>query len=71
MFNKVLIETYWNVNMRTTPSKSGIFFVLIETYWNINSLQVRSTVQKMCVLIETYWNVNVVRREIVGYCDVS
>ena len=33
---KVLIETYWNVNMRSQKKDRDVFRVLIETYWNVN-----------------------------------
>ena len=32
----VLIETYWNVNVKIPPVKRGRSDVLIETYWNVN-----------------------------------
>ena len=54
----VLIETYWNVNVRKAGSVLPVSGVLIETYWNVNkpvSRVFRVTVE---VLIETYWNVN-------------
>ena|GEM_PF-6833583 len=34
--NKVLIETYWNVNERKTMLFVHGIAVLIETYWNVN-----------------------------------
>ena len=34
---KVLIETYWNVNMDDLFLDTYYFFVLIETYWNVNT----------------------------------
>ena len=33
---KVLIETYWNVNLGYFTSQWFGNFVLIETYWNVN-----------------------------------
>ena len=32
----VLIETYWNVNIKAVIEKNVEAFVLIETYWNVN-----------------------------------
>ena len=34
--NMVLIETYWNVNMKTAHEAIHCQNVLIETYWNVN-----------------------------------
>ena len=33
---RVLIETYWNVNSVALISIAGCLPVLIETYWNVN-----------------------------------
>ena len=33
---KVLIETYWNVNVSNSKNKVCSDRVLIETYWNVN-----------------------------------
>ena len=32
----VLIETYWNVNVKDKSKTIGFAKVLIETYWNVN-----------------------------------
>ena len=57
--NKVLIETYWNVNKVKRGLTYCLWRVLIETYWNVN-LDVWKTCQSgFYVLIETYWNVNI------------
>ena len=32
---EVLIETYWNVKMKSKGKDREIFRVLIETYWNV------------------------------------
>ena len=34
--DKVLIETYWNVNTSRACVTEGGDLVLIETYWNVN-----------------------------------
>ena len=34
---RVLIETYWNVNENDLVFLKNSFSVLIETYWNVNS----------------------------------
>ena len=54
----VLIETLWNVNMKTwwTFVKEGL--VLIETLWNVNLSDRYKKVLPEVVLIETLWNVN-------------
>ena len=33
---RVLIETYWNVNAERTGLSPAFWRVLIETYWNVN-----------------------------------
>ena len=33
---RVLIETYWNVNDGDDPMVCVLLTVLIETYWNVN-----------------------------------
>ena len=33
---RVLIETYWNVNAYQEIKDAGVELVLIETYWNVN-----------------------------------
>ena len=35
---RVLIETYWNVNVIKTGTQMRLQHVLIETYWNVNLL---------------------------------
>ena len=35
---RVLIETYWNVNLGSATKLDGYHVVLIETYWNVNTL---------------------------------
>ena len=36
MIFKVLIETYWNVNLYFPHTPDVFLCVLIETYWNVN-----------------------------------
>ena len=55
---RVLIETYWNVNERRYISCYRIHVVLIETYWNVNIVTLTKAITELTVLIETYWNVN-------------
>ena len=35
--SRVLIETYWNVNVENNYERPETCRVLIETYWNVNS----------------------------------
>ena len=39
--NIVLIETYWNVNLKKAFEKTEPKIVLIETYWNVNKTSSR------------------------------
>ena len=55
---RVLIETYWNVNRGTKDQIKKAAEVLIETYWNVNAYQEIKDAGVELVLIETYWNVN-------------
>ena len=57
---RVLIETYWNVNADKTGLRPAFCKVLIETYWNVNFGDNIQTPGGHKVLIETYWNVNIV-----------
>ena len=56
---KVLIETYWNVNMSKQNGLIPGKDVLIETYWNVNIHWPHGIRNVSSVLIETYWNVNI------------
>ena len=56
---RVLIETYWNVNLIASVISLKLKPVLIETYWNVNSESYFRNLRIQTVLIETYWNVNV------------
>ena len=58
IFNSVLIETYWNVNVKEMFVFRKHILVLIETYWNVNMVLGEVSDEKLIVLIETYWNVN-------------
>ena len=42
--NKVLIETYWNVNIYEFEKYYVAITVLIETYWNVNRKEDRDKV---------------------------
>ena len=42
---RVLIETYWNVNLHMSTTPRNLLSVLIETYWNVNY---------QCRVYETY-----------------
>ena len=55
---RVLIETYWNVNPDNPRNICRNRLVLIETYWNVNMIRKWRHYRAKRVLIETYWNVN-------------
>ena len=55
---RVLIETYWNVNLPAEITTQAFIYVLIETYWNVNINHKEEYNKNLRVLIETYWNVN-------------
>ncbi len=54
----ILIETYWNVNVKLLVRLSKPSRILIETYWNVNNKPILKIIISVCILIETYWNVN-------------
>ena len=54
----VLIEAYWNVNLKQPHEYYPELFVLIEAYWNVNWNTYDKRVSRTHVLIEAYWNVN-------------
>ena len=58
IFERVLIETLWNVNYQKRNPQPLCIRVLIETLWNVNFLPEPQSVASDCVLIETLWNVN-------------
>ena len=56
---KVLIDTWWNVNMIILVVPVSASGVLIDTWWNVND-KPRSIFRSWSfVLIDTWWNVNV------------
>ena len=67
LYNKVLISTYWNVNITSASSGAGAVNVLISTYWNVNPSYNTKTIRPLIVLISTYWNVNLIEREFDVY----
>ena len=55
---KVLIDTWWNVNREKDIFINTGTKVLIDTWWNVN-VYTRSLVLYLgLVLIDTWWNVN-------------
>ena len=64
---RVLIETYWNVNILGGKARMSFGDVLIETYWNVNLYKALESVSQRLVLIETYWNVNTFKPGIIPY----
>ena len=55
---RVLIDTWWNVNVVVYPSGAFVSWVLIDTWWNVNLL-IRSISRTVTgALIDTWWNVN-------------
>ena len=55
---KVLIDTWWNVNQSFGEEQLKEAFVLIDTWWNVNNMIQLDPEQPMVVLIDTWWNVN-------------
>ena len=58
--DKVLIDTWWNVNIAMRISAGKSIMVLIDTWWNVNVTYSRANKCNEIVLIDTWWNVNVV-----------
>ena len=55
---RVLIDTWWNVNVLPYTSASPDTSVLIDTWWNVNlSFNGINRIVNL-VLIDTWWNVN-------------
>ena len=54
---RVLIDTWWNVNLTNTWSTGWWVVVLIDTWWNVNP-SILTIVLFVLVLIDTWWNVN-------------
>ena len=68
--SKVLISTYWNVNIVVPAVVGFLGLVLISTYWNVNIEDRYSIIWRNKVLISTYWNVNWEQRlGFYGYRD--
>ena len=53
-----LIDTLWNVNVRTYFLKKSVLAELIDTLWNVNFDIFRSIPCSKQELIDTLWNVN-------------
>ena len=54
----VLIDTWWNVNVRVCDIASELLVVLIDTWWNVNNMLGSAATNELTVLIDTWWNVN-------------
>ena len=57
-FDRVLIDTWWNVNKILAIKSHKILTVLIDTWWNVNIILARYKIPHRIVLIDTWWNVN-------------
>ena len=57
-YSKVLIDTWWNVNLLDLRSLPESEMVLIDTWWNVNLAQHQAEYICFAVLIDTWWNVN-------------
>ena len=55
----VLIDTWWNVNMKSLTEKQYFLIVLIDTWWNVNAYDFVVVSVPEFVLIDTWWNVNI------------
>ena len=56
---RVLIDTWWNVNSICHKNIIDFeFIVLIDTWWNVNHKERSIEVSQVEVLIDTWWNVN-------------
>ena len=54
----VLIDTWWNVNVKASCQQAPGILVLIDTWWNVNSAMSFQDWHCNFVLIDTWWNVN-------------
>ena len=54
----VLIDTWWNVNKKTSRFITNDASVLIDTWWNVNYILIACKTVSHAVLIDTWWNVN-------------
>ena len=55
---KVLIDTWWNVNIVKRLFSRVSITVLIDTWWNVNFILADLNFDALIVLIDTWWNVN-------------
>ena len=58
---RVLIDTWWNVNVYDVRNGSYRYTVLIDTWWNVNVQGATALATATAVLIDTWWNVNCAR----------
>ena len=56
--NIVLIDTWWNVNVKEVSQIITNDNVLIDTWWNVNLIRLAISELELKVLIDTWWNVN-------------
>ncbi len=59
-YSKVLIDTWWNVNIFLDFEIAVYNVVLIDTWWNVNINHHINVIKVILVLIDTWWNVNTV-----------
>ena len=57
--HRVLIDTWWNVNLTRSSKKKDGNSVLIDTWWNVNIIDTSKMTLNDIVLIDTWWNVNI------------
>ena len=57
-FVRVLIDTWWNVNLDGYKGQDCLILVLIDTWWNVNTERPDINIFHAVVLIDTWWNVN-------------
>ena len=69
--DKVLIDTWWNVNVGLILLITWCIIVLIDTWWNVNEKEDAYIYSIDRVLIDTWWNVNTgfgnTLKEIIGF----
>ena len=56
--DRVLIDTWWNVNVFKKDKELENGEVLIDTWWNVNNFPIKQQFFDKHVLIDTWWNVN-------------
>ena len=59
IFHSVLIDTWWNVNVKCGKRHITNGDVLIDTWWNVNIARSSYINATTLVLIDTWWNVNI------------